>query len=93
MCMIRFLGKSVGHRPKDAVFFQLQALLEPFGITRYYTDGLGAYERHIDSEQHEVGKEHTQKIEGKHINLQTRIKRLVRGTMCFSKTDEQQDLS
>jgi len=93
MCMIRFLGKSVGHRPKDAVFFQLQALLEPFGITRYYTDGLGAYERHIDSEQHKVGKEHTQKIEGKHINLQTRIKRLVRGTMCFSKTDEQQDLS
>ena len=92
MCMIRFLGKSVGHRPKDAVFFQLQALLEPFGITRYYTDGLGAYERHIDSEQHEVGKEHTQKIEGKHINLQTRIKRLVRRTICFSKTEDQQDL-
>ena len=71
---------------------QLQALLEPFGITRYYTDGLGAYERHIDPEQHEVGKEHTQKIESKHINLQTRIKRLVRRTICFSKTEEQQDL-
>jgi len=92
MCIIRFVGKSVGHRPKDAVFFQLQALLEPFGITRYYTDGLGAYERHIDPEQHEVGKEHTQKIEGKHINLQTRIKRLVRRTICFSKTEDQQDL-
>jgi len=92
MCIIRFVGKSVGHRPKDAVFLQLQALLEPFGITRYYTDGLGSYERHIDSEQHKVGKEHTQKIEGKHIHLRTRIKPLVRRTMCFSKTDEQQDL-
>ena len=73
-------------RRKDAVFLQLQALLEPFGITHFYTDGWGAYERHIDPEQHEVGKEHTQKIESKHINLRTRIKRLVRRTIGFSKT-------
>jgi len=26
-------------RQQDTVFLQLQALLEPFGITRYYTDG------------------------------------------------------
>jgi insertion element IS1 protein InsB len=26
-------------RRKDRVFLQLQSLLEPFGITRYYTDG------------------------------------------------------
>ena len=77
---------------KDAVFLQLQALLEPFGITRFYTDGWGAYERHIDPEQHHVGKEHTQKIESKHINLRTRIKRLVRRTICFSKTTTMHDL-
>jgi insertion element IS1 protein InsB len=65
-------------RRKDAVFLQLQALLEPFGITRFYTDGWGAYERHISPEQHHVGKENTQKIESTHINLRTRIKRLVR---------------
>ena len=35
-----------------------------------------AYERHIEAEQHHVGKENTQKIESKHINLRTRIKRL-----------------
>jgi insertion element IS1 protein InsB len=29
-------------RRKDAVFLQLQALLEPFGITRFDTDGWGA---------------------------------------------------
>jgi insertion element IS1 protein InsB len=72
-------------RRQDAVFLQLQTLLEPFEITRFYTDGWGAYERHIAPEQHTVGKQHTQKIESKHINLRTRIKRLVRRTICFSK--------
>src|SRR2546428_10287232 len=79
-------------RRKDAVFLQLQALLEPFGIPRFYTDGWGAYERHIAPEQHHVGKENTQKIESKHINLRTRIKRLVRRTICFSKTTTMHDL-
>jgi len=79
-------------RRKDAVFLQLKSLLEPFGIRRFYTDGWGAYERHIDPAQHHVGKEHTQKIESKHINLRTRIKRLVRRTICFSKTTTMHDL-
>jgi insertion element IS1 protein InsB len=79
-------------RRKDAVFQQRQALLEPFGIRRFSTDGWGAYERDIDPEQHQVGKENTQKIESKHINLRTRIKRLVRRTICFSKTTTMHDL-
>src|SRR5882724_10188981 len=79
-------------RRQDTVFLQLQALLEPFGITRYDTDGWGAYERHIDAETHRVGKDNTQKIESKHINLRTRIKRLVRRTICFSKTERMHDL-
>ena len=73
-------------------FLQLKALLEPFGITRYYTDGWGAYDRHIEAEQHTVGKENTQKIESKHTTLRTRIKRLVRRTICFSKTERMHDL-
>src|SRR5262249_47330796 len=32
-------------RRQDAVFLQLKKLLAPFGITRFYTDGWGAYER------------------------------------------------
>ena len=79
-------------RRKDDVFLRLQKLLEPFGITKFYTDGWGAYERHIDPEQHTVGKAQTQKIESKHINLRTRIKRLVRRTICFSKTERMHDL-
>ncbi len=79
-------------RRKDNVFLKLQQLLEPFGITKFYTDGWGAYERHIEAEQHHVGKENTQKIESKHSNLRTRMKRLVRRTICFSKTEQMHDL-
>jgi insertion element IS1 protein InsB len=79
-------------RRKDEVFLKLKALLEPFGITKYYTDGWGAYERHLDSKQHRVGKDKTQKIESKHINLRTRIKRLMRRTICFSKSERMHDL-
>ncbi len=79
-------------RRQDTVFLQLKALLEPFGIRRFYTDGWGAYVRHIYPTQHEVGKANTQKIESKHINLRTRIKRLVRRTICFSKTTTMHDL-
>ncbi len=79
-------------RRQDTVFLELKALLAPFGITRYCTDGWGAYERHVEAEQHTVGKAHTQKIESKHINLRTRIKRLVRRTICFSKTERMHDL-
>ncbi len=66
---------SVFGRRQDDVFLKLRQLLAPFGITRFYTDGWGAYERHLAPEQHQVGKENTQKIESKHINLRTRIKR------------------
>ena len=79
-------------RRQDTVFLKLKALLEPFGITRYFTDGWGAYERHVEAEQHTIGKANTQKIESKHINLRTRIKRLVRRTICFSKTERMHDL-
>ncbi|WP_250126301.1 IS1 family transposase [Chroococcidiopsis sp. CCMEE 29] len=79
-------------RRKDEVFLQLKELLEPFGISRFYTDGWGAYERHLEALKHEVGKQNMQKIESKHINLRTRIKRLVRKTICFSKTIQMHDI-
>lgn len=79
-------------RRKDEVLLQLKEFLEPFGIIRYYPDGLAAYERHLEGEKHEVGKQHMQKIESKHINLRTRIKRLVRRTLCFSKTERMHDI-
>lgn len=71
---------------KDEVFLQLKTLLEPFGITRFYTDGWGAYERHLEKELHQVGKQNIQQIERKHLTLRTRIKRLARSTICFSRS-------
>jgi hypothetical protein len=41
-------------------------------ITRFSTDGWGAYERHLVPAQPTLGKAHTQKIESKHINVRTR---------------------
>jgi insertion element IS1 protein InsB len=79
-------------RRKDEVFLQLKTLLEPFGLTRYYTDYWGAYTRHLDPDVHSPGKRNTQKIERKHLTLRTRIKRLVRKTICFSKTTQMHDI-
>jgi len=79
-------------RRKDQVFLQLKKLLLPFGIKRYCTDGWGAYERNLPAECHEIGKRKTQRIERKHLKLRTRIKRLARKTICFSKTEEMHDL-
>jgi len=49
-------------RRKDEVFLKLKALLEPFGLTRYYTDHWGAYTRHLEPDVHSPGKRNTQKI-------------------------------
>jgi IS1 family transposase len=76
---------------KDKVFTQLQVLLAPFNVKLFYTDDWGAYERNIDKEQHQVGKANTQKIERKNLNFRTRIKRLTRRTICFSKIEIMHD--
>ena len=77
---------------KDSAFVQLKALLQPFGITRFFTDGWGSYQRYLDQQVHTIGKSNTQKIERKHLTLRTRIKRLARKTICFSKSIEMHDL-
>lgn len=58
-------------RRQDAVFLQLKALLEPFGITRFFTDHWGAYARHLVPEAHVAGKRNTHRIERKHLTLRT----------------------
>jgi insertion element IS1 protein InsB len=77
----------------DETFLQWQELLVPFGITHFYTDAWGAYRRHLDPRTHTMGKQHTQKgIERKHLTLRTRIKRLTRKTICFSRSLLMHDL-
>ncbi|WP_423062516.1 IS1 family transposase [Candidiatus Paracoxiella cheracis] len=50
------------------------------------------YERHLPQSKHLVGKQNTQAIERKHLTLHTRIKRLARKTICFSKLDKLHDI-
>jgi insertion element IS1 protein InsB len=87
----RVLAYVIGTR-KDAEFLKLRALLAPFCITRYYTDKAGVYQRHLPPEQHTVGKLVMQKIERKHLTLRTRLKRLARKTLCFSRSRVMHDL-
>ena len=60
----RVLAYTFGRR-KDEVFKELKERLQPFGIHRYYTDDWGSYERHLEKNQHQIGKANTQKIERK----------------------------
>lgn len=81
----KVLAYVLGKR-KDKVFKKLKNLLDDFQIRHYYTDDWGAYSRHLEPEKHVVGKSRTQKIERKNLTLRTRIKRLARKTICFSKS-------
>jgi insertion element IS1 protein InsB len=79
-------------RREDQALLALKALLTPLGIRRFYTDGWGAYHRHLDPKLHVVGKRRTQQLERKHLTLRTRSKRWVRTTICFSRSAQMHDL-
>jgi insertion element IS1 protein InsB len=87
----RILAYVFGRR-EDRAFLELKALLEPLGIRRFYTDGWGAYQRHLAPTHHVVSKHATQQLERKHLTLRTRIKRLVRKTICFSKSVQMHEI-
>ena len=87
----RIVAYTFGRRA-DQVLLKLKTLLEPFGIRRFYTDGWGAYHRHLDPQRHVVGKRRTQQLERKHLTLRTRIKRVVRKTICFSKSVQMHEI-
>lgn len=99
----RWLWHAIDHRSgkvlayvlgkhTDEVLLKLKSLLEPFGVQNFFTDGWGGYERHIPSDKLTIGKRNTQKIERKHLTLRTRIKRLCRKTICFSKNELMHDI-
>jgi len=79
------LAYAFGKRA-DKVFVKLQKMLKPFGLVHFYTDAAGVYGRHLPAAAQSVGKLHTQQIARKPLTLRTRIKRLARRTICFSKS-------
>ena len=82
-CVLSF----VFGRRKDAVCKQLIDNLKGFNIRTYYTDDWASYSAFIPADKHVIGKSHTQKIENKNLMLRTRVKRLNRKTICFSKSE------
>ena len=64
---------------------ELLSLLAPFSIRTVYADNNFAYQEKIPPDKLVSGKKNTQKIERNHLTLKTRIKRLCRKTICFSK--------
>lgn len=67
---------------------ELLELLKPFSIGTVYADNNYAYKDKITEAKLVTGKKNTQKIERNHLTLRTRIKRLARKTICFSKSKE-----
>ncbi|MCP9267030.1 IS1 family transposase [Xenorhabdus sp. XENO-1] len=69
---------------------KLLALLAPFKIKFYCTDDYAVYNC-LPAEKHLRGKKFTQRIERTNLTLRTRIKRLNRKTIGYSKSEEMHD--
>ena len=67
---------------------ELLALLKPFPIGTVYADNNYAYKQRLSDDMLVAGKKNTQQIERDHLTLRTRIKRLARKTICFSKNKD-----
>ncbi|BET96077.1 hypothetical protein TCT1_09980 [Xenorhabdus sp. TCT-1] len=66
------------------------ALLSHFTIRFYCTDGDAVYDC-LPKKKHFRGKKFTQRIERTNLTLRTRIKRLNRKTIGYSKSEEMHD--
>jgi insertion element IS1 protein InsB len=67
------------------------ALISDIDYSIAYTDKLNIYTGFFAPEQHRISKYKMQKIERLHLTYRTRIKRLSRKTICFSKSLQMHD--
>lgn len=83
----RVVAYTFGPRT-DATCRTLLALLSPFQIGFITSDDWGSYARKVPADMHLTGKIFTQRIERNHLTLRTRLKRLARKTIYFSRSIE-----
>lgn len=79
------ISLSVGRRSTKT----LRKALAPVMLSKpriVYSDGLKEYRTIIDKKIHVVKRYHINHMERKFLDLRTHLKRLSRGTQCFSKT-------
>jgi insertion element IS1 protein InsB len=55
-------------------------------VGTFHSDQRGSYPKVLPDKQHQIGKAGTLKIERRKLTFRTRIKRLQRRTICFSKS-------
>lgn len=74
-------------RRTHATFRRLQQVLAGLGqaVGHWFTDAWWAYVDELDPACRTEGKAALQSLERKHLTLRTRLKRLARRTICFSK--------
>jgi insertion element IS1 protein InsB len=80
----RFYVPICGRRTKKNVI-KLLKLLKSFNITCFYTDGWKVYGKLLPKDRHIASKKGTQRVERNNLNFRTRLKRMTRKTICFSK--------
>ena len=75
---------------ESEMLWELLGLLSSLNIeiVRVYSDDNFAYHDAIPKNILRTGKRNTQKIERKHLTFRTRLKRLARKTICYSKSLE-----
>ena len=78
------LAASWGKRDKRNIKALLNKL-QNLEINFYCTDQWRAFTEILPKEKHIIGKKYTKKIEGINTWFRTRLRRLVRRTVCFSK--------
>jgi insertion element IS1 protein InsB len=69
-----------------ANFHKLMALIDDLGIEMHYTDRLNIYKGFFESSKHGISKYKMQRVERLHLTYRTRVKRLTRKTICYSKS-------
>lgn len=78
-----------GTRKHDMLWKLLELLATlNIEIEAVYSDNNFAYHKAIPHKILRTGKKNTQKIERKHLTFRTRLKRLARKTICYSKSLE-----
>ncbi len=77
-------------RRTHATFRRLRTALAHAGlaIRHWFTDAWWAYVDQLDPCERTESKPDLQRLERKHLTLRTRLKRLTRKTICFSKKVE-----
>jgi len=82
----KVLAFTFGKRD-NKTYQNLIDLLPPNLIDRLDTDNWRSYKSIRFTPIHNIGKDLTWRIERKNLDLRTRIKRLTRKTICFSKSE------